>query len=623
MVATSTQSKQHDTASSWRSYPISALLVRWVVLLVPSILTFISVFFLSRAFPPGSFVDNRLTWVATFLALGVFLLLLFERLSRRLLPLVALYQLALTFPEEAPSRFSLALRANSTRSLERRIRQFKVEGISNDESTHGQTILELVAALSIHDRMTRGHCERVRAYTDMIAEQIELPEDDRMKLRWASLLHDAGKIHVPQNILSSKGKLSDKEWELIKAHTSLGDELTRPLHGWMGQWSQAVRNHHERWDGGGYPDGLSGNYIPLGARIVAVADAYDVMTSTRSYKKPIPPAEALAEIARCSGTQFDPAVVRAFLNIGIGKLRMHLGPFGWLASFFSLSTNGVAMPLQALKTVFMAGLATTSSVAIPLASPLNTSTEQETVQLAFSETTSTSSTAASLLSTTIAALSSTTTTQLSSQTTIASSNSVPSSNASQTTTKRPTAASSTTNITAASLQTLQGSTTQPVTAAPETTSKPTTAVNPTTTKKIATTKKATSTSSTATTTATTSTTQNQTTTTHPNQLRIVLAPEVIGVGPTWLDFKYTTNNVCGSGSFVYYKKSTGAYVGEHVGDPGCFGPYHEGRTHWGNITLEPNTVYEVRLTVDARESNGTIPAGVGSVTIVFEVTTTS
>ena len=270
-------------------------------------------------------------WIGVFV-IGIVVLLATDRVSRRLLPLAALYKLSLAFPDEAPNRFSVAMRTGTTRQVQRRIEEFKQNGIVDDETTYAEAMLELVASLSVHDRMTRGHCERVRAYTDMLIEELKISDEDAGKLRWAALLHDVGKLHVPTHILNKDGRPTDGEWKVLKSHTWKGDEMIEPLREWLGEWADTVGSHHERWDGDGYPNGLAGTDIALGARIVAVADAFDVMTSTRSYKKPIKAEDARAEVARCAGTQFDPKVVRAFLNIGIGRLRFAIGPLSWAAN---------------------------------------------------------------------------------------------------------------------------------------------------------------------------------------------------------------------------------------------------------------------------------------------------
>ena len=138
--------------------------------------------------------------------------------------------------------------------------------------------------------------------------------------------------------------------------------MVAPIAGWLGEWSRAVGEHHERWDGDGYPNGFAANEIHLGARIVAVADAFDVMTSARSYKKPMPTEAAREEIARCSGGQFDPEIVRAFLNIGIGRLRLAMGPLTWLANIPSAGQIPIAPVATPLANVVASAVGATAAV---------------------------------------------------------------------------------------------------------------------------------------------------------------------------------------------------------------------------------------------------------------------
>ncbi|MFT7474738.1 MAG: putative nucleotidyltransferase with HDIG domain [Verrucomicrobiales bacterium] len=249
-----------------------------------------------------------------------------DRVARRFLPLAALLRLSLVFPDQAPSRFVVALRSNDTRKLEQRLADLDSGAFRGDEAEAARVIVELAACLSKHDRLTRGHSERVRAYTALIAEEMGLSDQDSNRLQWAGLIHDVGKLRVPYEILTKPGKLTEREFEIIKTHPAEGMRIAAPLAGFLGEWINAVGEHHERFDGGGYPNGLVGNQISLGGRIVAVADTYDVITPARSYKKPKSAAWARAELARCSGTQFDPEVVRAFLNVGLGEVRRTMWP---------------------------------------------------------------------------------------------------------------------------------------------------------------------------------------------------------------------------------------------------------------------------------------------------------
>jgi HD-GYP domain-containing protein (c-di-GMP phosphodiesterase class II) len=134
----------------------------------------------------------------------------------------------------------------------------------------------------------------------------------------AAALHDTGKVGIPENILFKSEKLSNSEWLIIRQHPLAGAELVRRgngnmgLKGDLGTVVMAIKHHHERWDGKGYPDGLNGNQIPLAARIISVADTFDAMTSDRPYQKAVPEQMAVKEIVRCAGTQFDPEIVLVF-----------------------------------------------------------------------------------------------------------------------------------------------------------------------------------------------------------------------------------------------------------------------------------------------------------------------
>jgi putative nucleotidyltransferase with HDIG domain len=273
-------------------------------------------------------------WIGLSAAATVVLIGL-ARLSRRLLPLAALMRLSLVFPDGAPSRFRIALRTGTVATLEERLAAARLGAPGRTPLEAAELLLALVAHLDEHDPLTRGHSERVRAYSQNVGRELRLGRRDLDLLNWAALLHDVGKLEVPHEILAKEGRPTAEEWEVLRGHPTAGAALAAPLRPWLGEWSAAIDEHHERWDGTGYPRGLADEGISLAGRIVAVADAFDVMTSTRSYKRPGSVAQARRELARCAGTHFDPGVVRAFLAISVRQSRLTL-PLTWAAHAVAL-----------------------------------------------------------------------------------------------------------------------------------------------------------------------------------------------------------------------------------------------------------------------------------------------
>ena len=286
---------------------------------------------LSRRFTePEGWTGHAGQWALLFAA-STAVLLVVDRGAKRLLPLAALLKLSMLFPDAAPKRLTVARKSGSVRNLQARLDEAKALGADDQPTRAAEVILALVGALHAHDRHTRGHSERVRWFTDLLAEELKLPPADRDRLRWAALLHDIGKLHISPKILNKPGKLVRREWRHIHRHPEAGARIVAPLAPWLGEWSATIEQHHEKYDGSGYPHGLKGGEISLGARIVAVADAYEVMTAVRSYKKAASAATARKELTKSAGTHFDPIIVRAFLNVSIGRLRWVSGPVAWVA----------------------------------------------------------------------------------------------------------------------------------------------------------------------------------------------------------------------------------------------------------------------------------------------------
>ncbi|MFD1779008.1 HD-GYP domain-containing protein [Fredinandcohnia salidurans] len=173
----------------------------------------------------------------------------------------------------------------------------------------------VIAALELKDPYTRGHSERVASYALSLAKEVkEFTNEELMAFNYACLLHDIGKVNIPDQILMKPSKLTKEEFEVIKTHPVVGAEAVKNIEGLKGNIS-VIRSHHERWDGKGYPDNLQGENIPYLARIVAIADAFDAMTSSRSYRSALPAEEAYKRIIEGQGTQFDPNLVETFKEV--------------------------------------------------------------------------------------------------------------------------------------------------------------------------------------------------------------------------------------------------------------------------------------------------------------------
>jgi putative nucleotidyltransferase with HDIG domain len=176
------------------------------------------------------------------------------------------------------------------------------------------TVLALANAVDAKDTYTGGHSARLAELALATGRQMGIKNGFFEDLRWAAILHDIGKIGVPDDILRKPTPLTEEEWRVIRQHPVIGAQILAPVTKLAGA-ARIVRHHHEWWNGKGYPDGLTGTEIPLGGRILSVVDAYSAMTDERAYKRASRPGEAMGELVRCSGTQFDPAIVHAFVSV--------------------------------------------------------------------------------------------------------------------------------------------------------------------------------------------------------------------------------------------------------------------------------------------------------------------
>lgn len=182
------------------------------------------------------------------------------------------------------------------------------------DSIHSEMLTSLIRALQECDSDTEHHVRRTQLMGAELGKRIELTDIQQSKLSLLCLLHDIGKIGIPLEILNKPGKLSDEEWKILQSHTEKGYEIASSNNELRGI-ADEIRHHHERWDGKGYPDGLSRESIPLLSRVIAVVDAYDAMTNNRSYRHAISASKAMAELRRCAGSQFDPFIVSEFLQM--------------------------------------------------------------------------------------------------------------------------------------------------------------------------------------------------------------------------------------------------------------------------------------------------------------------
>jgi HD domain len=317
----SQESDAQSRTSRWRRRPILSRAVvagRWIVP-VSTAAGAVAIVAVVVGEPASTF-PRIAWWTGLFFTAGVVLIASW-RVAGRAMPLSVLLKMGIVFPGEAPSRLRVAAGAARASGAQQRLEEAGSIMAVSDPSVAAQRTVALAAATAAADGAVRGHAERVGELADLVGYELRLEEGDRDRLRWAALLHDIGKVVLHPGIVYKRGWLSWGERELLRGHPMEGKKLVAPLSDWLGSWESAITEHHERFDGEGYPLGLRADEISLGGRIVAVVDAYDTMTNVRANKSSLSPDAARAELARCAGAQFDPEVVRAFLAIPKRRLR--------------------------------------------------------------------------------------------------------------------------------------------------------------------------------------------------------------------------------------------------------------------------------------------------------------
>jgi HD-GYP domain-containing protein (c-di-GMP phosphodiesterase class II) len=216
---------------------------------------------------------------------------------------------------ENPYGFLLALPLILLLSVFARERQVRIDHALELSSAYRGTAFLLGDVVEANDAYTGSHSRDVVDLTLAVADELGLGATARRDAEFAALLHDVGKVRVPSEIINKPGKLTPEEWEIVKRHTIDGEQMLEQVGGLLGDVGHLVRSCHERWDGKGYPDGLAGPEIPMIARIVSCCDAFNAMTTDRSYRAALPPEEAVAELERNAGSQFDPVVVAALVRV--------------------------------------------------------------------------------------------------------------------------------------------------------------------------------------------------------------------------------------------------------------------------------------------------------------------
>jgi hypothetical protein len=381
----------------------AAGLLRVIMFAVPAAFGFVIAYAILAIMGPFATTFELIAWFGIAVAVSWITSIFIGDGVRTQISKTSLYRRANTFDTDVEELFGSSLREGNVKAVKR---EAVTRGLDADFIDH---VLLLLDQLGRHERLTRGHSERVRAYASLIGKEIGLSDDDLESLNWTALLHDIGKLDVPSWILTTTEAPSPEEWEVMKRHPETAKPRLRRLEATLGESIyEGALYHHEWWDGSGYPHHLSAGEIPLFGRITAIADAFDVMTHARSYKKPLPIAHAREEMLSVAGTQFDPELVAAFVHIGdedLKKIR------GWSATIAGFSVAGSRMATVGSQAVIVAatvaGAGISSAVApsgpppaIAFEPPATTRAPQPEITIPVTSTTTTLAAPTSTITTT-------------------------------------------------------------------------------------------------------------------------------------------------------------------------------------------------------------------------------
>lgn len=381
----------------------AALTLRIAVFVIPAVIGFAIAYSILTLMGPYQGTIEHLGWFSIAVIVSWVTSIFLADSLRAVVSKTSMYRRANNFHTEVEELFGSSMREGNTKAVKKAAIQRGHDAEFIDQ------VLQLLDQLGRHERLTRGHSERVRAYASLIGKEIGLSDSELEALNWTALLHDIGKLNVPSWLLTTHEPPTPDEWEVLKRHPEAAKARLRRLEPTLGDSIyDGALYHHERWDGSGYPYRLSAGEIPLYGRITAIADAFDVMTHARSYKPPLPIAYAREELMSGAGTHFDPELVAAFVRIGDEDLKTIRGWSATIAGFALAGSRVATIGSQAvviMAAVAGAGVSSTLASeppppAIAFESPATTEAPPPSTTNSTTTSTSTSTTTTSIATTT-------------------------------------------------------------------------------------------------------------------------------------------------------------------------------------------------------------------------------